>query len=54
MIKKETEKKKKCRGCENGKIFIGVFVLNGKRPGRKDLPSWYWNEGGSWHVVKIY
>ncbi len=36
------------------KDFIGVSVLNGKRPGRKKLPSWYWKEGDWWHLVNIY
>ena len=35
------------------KNFIGVSVLNGKRPGRKELPSWFWQEGDSWHYLNI-
>jgi hypothetical protein len=35
------------------KNFIGVSVLNGKRPGRKELPSWLWQEGDSWHYLNI-
>ena len=35
------------------KNYTGVSVLNGKRPGRKELPSWYWKEGNSWHLINI-
>jgi len=36
------------------KHYIGVSVLGSKRPGRKELPAWYWQEGNSWHSLWIY
>jgi hypothetical protein len=36
------------------KNYIGVSVLDGKRSGRKQLPSWWWKEGDSWHFIYVH